>query len=106
MKKKILSLFLFLFFISSSYSVNDYKSIEEVKTLNYELFEEIGLDENKINYVSRVIYSTYKKANYMASNGVSTQKALTLDKEAEEMLLRVLTLAELKSFNSIKHKLK
>jgi len=56
--------------------------------------------------VSRVIYSTYKKANYMASNGVSPQKALTLDKEAEEMLLRVLTQAELKSFNSIKHKLK
>ena len=106
MKKNFLSLFLFLFFVCSTYSVNDYKSIEEVKTLNYELFEEIGLDENKINYVSRVIYSTYKKANYMASSGVSPQKALTLDKEAEEMLLRVLTQAELKSFNSIKHKLK
>ena len=106
MKKIFLSFFLFLFFVSSSYSFNDYKSIEEVKTLNYELFEEIGFDENKINYVSRVIYSTYKKANYMAANGVSPQKALTLDKEAEEMLLRVLTQAELKSFNSIKHKLK
>ena len=106
MKKNFLSLFLFLFFVSSTYSVNDYKSIEEVKTLNYELFEEIGFDENKINYVSRVIYSTYKKANYMASNGVSPEKALTLDEEAEEMLLRVLTQAELKSFNSIKHKLK
>ena len=106
MKKNFLSLFLFLFFVCSTYSVNDYKSIEEVKTLNYELFEEIGFDENKINYVSRVIYSAYKKANHMASNGVSPQKALTLDKEAEEMLLRVLTQAELKSFNSIKHKLK
>ena len=106
MKKNFLSLFLFLFFVCSTYSVNDYKSIEEVKTLNYELFEEIGFDENKINYVSRVIYSTYKKANYMASNGVSPEKALTLDEEAEEMLLRVLTQAELKSFNSIKHKLK
>ena len=106
MKKIFLSLFLFLFFVNSSYSINGYKSIEEVKALNYELFEEIGLDENKINYVSRVIYSTYKKANYMASNGVSPQKALTLDKEAEEMLLRVLTQAELKSFYSIKHKLK
>ena len=52
MKKIFLSLFLFLFFVNSSYSINDYKSIEEVKTLNYELFEEIGLDENKINYVS------------------------------------------------------
>ena len=106
MKKIFLSFFLFLFFVNYSYSVNDYKSIEEVKTLNYELFEEIGFDENKINYVSRVIYSAYKKANHMASNGVSPQKALTLDKEAEEMLLRVLTQAELKSFNSIKHKLK
>ena len=106
MKKIFLSLFLFLFFVNSSHSINDYKSIEEVKALNYELFEEIGLDENKINYVSRVIYSTYKKANYMASNGVSPQKALALDKEAEEMLLRVLTQAELKSFNSVKHKLK
>ena len=106
MKKIFLSFLLFLFFVSSSYSVNDYKSIEEVKTLNYELFEEIGFDENKINYVSRVIYSTYKKANYMASNGVSPQKALTLDKDAEEMLLRVLTQAELKSFNSVKHKIK
>ena len=106
MKKNFLSFFLFLFFVCSTYSVNDYKSIEEVKTLNYELFEEIGFDENKINYVSRVIYSTYKKANYMASNGVSPEKALTLDEEAEEMLLRVLTQAELKSFNSIKHKLK
>ena len=106
MKKSFLSLLLFLFFFNSTYSINEYKSIEEVKSLNYELFEEIGLDENKMNYVSRVIYSTYKKANYMASNGVSPQKALTLDKEAEEMLLRVLTQAELKSFNSIKHKLK
>ena len=58
------------------------------------------MDENKINYVSRVIYSTFKKANSMASNGVSPQKALTLDKEAEEMLLRVLTQAELKSFTN------
>ena len=106
MKKIFLSLFLFLFFVNTLYSINDYKSIEEVKALNYELFEEIGLDENKINYVSRVIYSTYKKANYMASNGVSPQKALTLDKEAEEMLLRVLTKSELKSFKSIKHKIK
>ena len=42
----------------------------------------------------------------MSSNGISPQKALTLDKEAEDMLLRVLTPTELKSFNSIKHKLK
>ncbi len=105
--KKFLLIFILLIFISNlSFGSIDYKSIEEVKSLNYELFEEIGLDENKINYVSRVIYSTYKKAQYMASNGASPQEAVSLDKEAEKMLLRVLTQAELKSFNSIKHKLK
>ena len=106
MRKFLLSLILLIFVSNSSYGSNDYKSIEEVKSLNYELFEEIGLDENKINYVSRVIYSTYKKAQYMASNGASPQKAVTLDKEADEMLLKVLSQAELKKFNSIKHKLK
>ena len=106
MRKFLFSLILLIFISSFSYSLNDYKSIEEVKSLNYELFEEIGLDENKINYVSRVIYSTYKKAQYMSSNGASPQKAVTLDKEADEMLLKVLSQAELKKFNSIKHKLK
>ena len=106
MKKFLFSLVLLIFISSFSYGVNDYKSIEEVKSLNYELFEEIGLDENKINYVSRVIYSTYKKAQYMSSNGASPQKAVSLDKEADEMLLKVLSQSELKKFNSIKHKLK
>ena len=106
MKKFLFSLILLIFVSSFSYGLNDYKSIEEVKSLNYELFEEIGLDENKINYVSRVIYSTYKKAQYMTENGASPQKSFSLDKEAEEMLLRVLTQSELKTFNAIKHKLK
>ena len=106
MKKFLFSLVLLIFISSFSYGLNDYKSIEEVKSLNYELFEEIGLDENKINYVSRVIYSTYKKAQYMTSSGASPQKAVSLDKEADEMLLKVLSQAELKKFNSIKHKLK
>ena len=106
MRKFLLSLVLLIFISSFSYGLNDYKSIEEVKSLNYELFEEIGLDENKINYVSRVIYSTYKKAQYMVSSGASPQKAVSLDKEADEMLLKVLSQAELKKFNSIKHKLK
>ena len=105
--RKLLLSFTFLIFTSYfSFSSNDYKSIEEVKSLNYELFEEIGLDENKINFVSRVIYSTYKKAQYMASEGATSQKAVFLDKEAEEMLLRVLTQSELKAFNAVKHKLK
>nr|AOE06205.1 hypothetical protein [uncultured bacterium]CBL87591.1 secreted protein [uncultured Flavobacteriia bacterium] len=106
MKKFLFSLILLIFISSFSYGLNDYKSIEEVKSLNYELFEEIGLDENKINYVSRVIYSAYKKAQYVASSGASPQKVVSLDKEADEMLLKVLSQAELKKFNSIKHKLK
>ena len=106
MKKFLFSLVLLIFISSFSYGLNDYKSIEEVKSLNYELFEEIGLDENKINYVSRVIYSTYKKTQYMASSGASPQKAVSLDNEADKMLLKVLSPAELKKFNSIKHKLK
>lgn len=106
MRKFLLCLILLIFISGFSYGLNDYKSIEEVKSLNYELFEEIGLDENKINYVSRVIYSTYKKAQYISSNGASPQKAVTLDKEADEMLLKVLSQSELKKFNSIKHKLK
>ena len=89
MKKYFLSLIIVLLTLNFSFANSDYKSIEEVKSLNFELFEEIGLDENKMNYVSRVIYSTYKKAQHMASNGASPQKALSLDKEAEEMLLRV-----------------
>jgi len=106
MKKFFLSLTLLIFVSNFLFGSTDYKSIEEVKSLNYELFEEIGLDENKINYVSRVIYSTYKKAQYMASRGASPQKAVSLDNEADEMLLKVLSPAELKKFNSIKHKLK
>ena len=106
MRKFLLSFTLLIFASYFSFSSNDYKSIEEVKSLNYELFEEIGLDENKINYVSRVIYSTYKKAQYITTSGASPQKVFSLDKEAEEMLLRVLTQTELKALNAVKHKLK
>ena len=106
MRKFLLSLILLIFVSNFLFGNKDYKSIEEVKSLNYELFEDIGLDENKINYVSRVIYSAYKKAQYMVSNGASPQKAFSLDKEADEMLLKVLSQAELKRFNSVKHKLK
>ena len=106
MKKYFLGLIILLFSLNFSYANLNYKSIEEVKSLNYELFEEIGFDENKMNFVSRVIYSTYKKAQHMSSEGASPQKAISLDKEAEKMLLRVLSKAELKRFNSLKHKLK
>ena len=105
--RKFLLIFILLIFVSNfSFGYSDYKSIEEVKSLNYELFEEIGLDENKINFVSRVIYSTYKKAQYMAFDGATPQKAVSINKEAEEMLLRVLTQSELKALNAVKHKLK
>ena len=106
MGKSLISLILLIFISNHSFSSVDYKSIEEVKSLNYELFEEIGLDENKINFVSRVIYSTYKKAEYLTSKGASPQKAFSLDRDAEEMLLKVLSPAELKKFKAIKHKLK
>ena len=106
MRKFFLSLLLFLFISNASFGLNNYKSIEEVKSLNYELFEEIGLDENKINYLSRVIYSSYKKSQHITANGASPQKAFIIDKAAEEMLLRVLTQTELKMLKTIKHKLK
>ena len=106
MRKLLLCFILLIFSSNISFGSTDYKSIEEVKSLNYELFEEIGLDENKINFVSRVIYSTYKKAQYMASKGSSPQKGVSIDKEAEEMLLRVLTQSEFKALDAVKHKLK
>ena len=106
MRKFLLSFMLLIFASNFLFGSTNYKSIEEVKSLNYELFEEIGLDENKINYVSRVIYSTYKKAQQITSYGASTQKGFSLDKEAEVMLLRVLTQSELKALDAVKHKLK
>ena len=106
MRKFFLSLLLFLFISNASFGLNNYKSIEEVKSLNYELFEEIGLDENKINYVSRIIYSNYKKSQHMNNVETPPQKIFNLDKEAEIMLLKVLSQNELKMFKAIKHKLK
>ena len=106
MRKFLFSFIVLVFASNFSFSSSDYKSIEEVKSLNYELFEEIGLDENKINFVSRVIYSTYKKAQYTASKGSAPQKGVSIDKEAEEMLLRVLTQSEFKALDAVKHKLK
>ena len=42
----------------------------------------------------------------MTAKGASQQKNFSLDKQAEEMLLRVLTQSELKTFKALKHKLK
>tara|TARA_Y100000994_G_C15419028_1_gene329152 strand:- start:171 stop:491 length:321 start_codon:yes stop_codon:yes gene_type:complete len=106
MKKKFLSILFFLFIINSSFSINDYKSIEEVKSLNYKLFEDIGLDDDKMNYVSRIIYSYFKKAQHLDSENHSTKKVFTIDKNTEKMLLRVLSNEELKTLILVKHKLK
>ena len=46
--------------VSSFSQSQEYSSIEEVKKLNFELFEEIGFDENQMNHVCRAIYSTQK----------------------------------------------
>tara|TARA_B100000029_G_scaffold500482_1_gene572298 strand:- start:437 stop:781 length:345 start_codon:yes stop_codon:yes gene_type:complete len=83
----------------------EYSSLEEVKKLNFELFEEIGLDENKMNHVCRAIYSTQKKASYLAENGVFPNKE-KLDLEFKSLLLRGLSEEEFKKFESIKHKIK
>ena len=83
------------------------KRNEEVNELNYELLTDVGFDENKINFISRVIYANYKRATTMAGNGVSHQGAnLMLDEKAEERLTRLLTKDEYMTFNKIKHKIK
>ena len=91
--------------VSNFAQSQEYSSIEEVKKLNFELFEEIGLDENKMNHVCRAIYSTQKKASYLAENGVSPNKE-KLDLEFKSLLLRGLSEEEFKRFESIKHKIK
>ena len=101
----ILVLVVFLVSLSNFAQSQQYSSIEEVKKLNYELFEEIGFDENQMNHVCRAIYSTQKKASYLAENGVSPNKE-KLDQEFKSLILRVLSEEEFKKFESIKHKLK
>ena len=104
-KKLFLMLAISLASISGFAQSQEYSSIEEVKKLNFELFEEIGLDENKMNHVCRAIYSTQKKASYLAENGASPNKE-KLDLEFKSLLLRGLSEEEFKKFESIKHKIK
>ena len=110
MKTYLLSIFLSLFIsINTNASLinSEYSSIEEVKELNYQLFTDIGFDENKINFISRVIYANYKRAKTMAENGVSPQGSdQLLDELAKERLTRLLTKEEYLIFNKIKHKIK
>ena len=101
----ILVLVVFLVSLSNFAQSQQYSSIEEVKKLNYELFEEIGFDENQMNHVCRAIYSTQKRASYLAENGVSPNKE-KLDQQFKSLILRVLSEEEFKKFESIRHKLK
>ena len=104
-KKLFLMLAISLASVSGFAQSQEYSSIEEVKKLNFELFEEIGLDENKMNHVCRAIYSSQKKASYLAENGVSPNKE-KLDLEFKSLLRRGLSEEEFKRFESIKHKIK
>ena len=110
MKSYLLPVFVCLFIsinIYASSTNSEYSSIEEVKELNYQLFTDVGFDENKINFISRVIYANYKRATTMAENGVSNQGVkLILDEKAEERLTRLLTKDEFLTFTKIKHKIK
>ena len=110
MKSYLLPIFICLFIsinIYASSTNSEYSSIEEVKELNYELFTDVGFDENKINFISRVIYANYKRAITMAENGISHQGVnLMLDEKAEERLTRLLTKDEYMTFTKIKHKIK
>ena len=110
MKSYLLPVFICLFIsinIYASSTNSEYSSIEEVKELNYELFTDVGFDENKINFISRVIYANYKRATTMAENGVSHQGVnFMLDEKAEERLTRILTKDEYVTFTKIKHKIK
>tara|TARA_B100001057_G_scaffold487531_1_gene570407 strand:+ start:689 stop:1078 length:390 start_codon:yes stop_codon:yes gene_type:complete len=110
MKTYLLPIFLSLFIsinTNASLTNYEYSSIEEVKELNYQLFTDVGFDENKINFISRVIYANYKRAKTMAENGVSPQSAdQLLDEIAKERLTRLLTKDEFLTFTKIKHKIK
>ena len=100
-----LLLVIFLVSLSNFAQSQQYSSIEEVKKLNFELFEEIGFDENQMNHVCRAIYSTQKRASYLAENGASSNKE-KLDQQFKSLMLRVLSEEDFKKFESIKHKLK
>ena len=55
MKKTFYTFLIFSFLSLNINSQTQYSSIDDVKRLNYELFEEIGFDDSKINIVSRFV---------------------------------------------------
>ncbi len=105
LKQLLLIIAISLVSLSSFAQSQQYSSIEEVKKLNFQLFEEIGFDENKMNHVCRAIYSMQKRATYLAENGVSPSKE-KLDQQFKAVILRALSEEDFKKFESIKHKLK
>ncbi len=105
LKQFLLIIAITLASVSSFAQSQEYSSIEEVKKLNFELFEEIGFDENQMNHVCRAIYSMQKRASYLAESGASPNKE-KLDLQFKSLMLRALSEEDFKKFESIKHKLK
>ena len=102
------SIFTFLLTLIISLNVNaqsNYSSIDDVKRVNYDLFQEIGFDESKMTIVSRLIYSTTKKSAHVAKKGAFPSQEI-LDKEFYEMFLKLLSTEDLENFKKIKHKIK
>ena len=105
MKKTIYTL---LFFLSISLNIlaqSQNSSIDDVKRLNYDLLQEIGFDDSKITLVSRLIYSTAKKANYVSEKGVFPNKEI-LDNEFKNSFLKFFSEKEFTKFETIQHKIK
>ena len=105
LKQFLLIIVITLGSVSNFAQSQEYSSIEEVKKLNFELFEEIGFDENQMNHVCRAIYSMQKRASYLAESGASPNKE-KLDLQFKSLMLRALSEEDFKKFESIKHKLK
>ena len=105
MKKTIYTL---LFFLSISLNINaqsQNSSIEDVKRLNYDLLQEIGFDDSQITLVSRLLYSTAKKATYVSEKGVFPNKEI-LDNEFKTSFLKFFTEKDFTKYKTIQHKIK
>ena len=105
MKKTIYTL---LFFLSISLNINaqsQNSSIDDVKRLNYDLLQEIGFDDSQINLVSRLLYSTAKKATYVSEKGVFPNKEI-LDNEFKTSFLKFFTEKDFANYKTIQHKIK
>lgn len=105
MKKTIYTV---LFFLSISLNINaqsQNSSIDDVKRLNYDLLQEIGFDDSQITLVSRLLYSTAKKATYVSEKGVFPNKEI-LDNEFKTSFLKFFTEKDFANYKTIQHKIK